>query len=232
MMRKKQTGPELKLFEIDTLKYITPDNVKDSIYYIGIYPNRMSPADVTFARKSGLLDSSAGKLQLSSVAIHYMLNVISFREYAFLILSKQWIKTTNVGNSPSVYNEPLLQYILFEIQARGRIAKASFAHDMDVALCSKYAPVKLSNFESLRYIKGLLVASELIFLNGNDYVINPLATTIIDDLIANANKIVPPTQESEYESYWNSMNYGFYDIITPENKSIYSAFFPNLLKNK
>ena len=30
-MRRKQTGPELKLFELDTLKYITPDNLKDSI---------------------------------------------------------------------------------------------------------------------------------------------------------------------------------------------------------
>ena len=37
-MRRKQIGPELKLFELDTLKYITQDNIKDSIYYIGIYP--------------------------------------------------------------------------------------------------------------------------------------------------------------------------------------------------
>ena len=99
-MRRKQIGPELKLFELDTLKYITQDNIKDSIYYIGIYPERMSPADVTFARKSGLLDSSSGRFHLSSVALHYILDVISFREYSFLMLSKQWIKTTNVGTCP------------------------------------------------------------------------------------------------------------------------------------
>ena len=103
-MRRKQTGPELKLFELDTLKYVTSDNVKDSIQYIGIYPERMSSADVTFARKSGLLDSASGKFHLSSVALHYILNVISYREYAFLMLSKQWIKTTNIGNCPPVYN--------------------------------------------------------------------------------------------------------------------------------
>ena len=51
-MRRKQTGPELKLFELDTLKYISPENIKDSIFYIGLYPERMSAADITFARKS------------------------------------------------------------------------------------------------------------------------------------------------------------------------------------
>jgi len=229
-MRKKQTGPELKLFELDTLKYITPDNVKDSIHYIGIYPERMSPADVTFARKSGLLDSSCGSFHLSSLALHFILNVISFREYAFLILSKQWIKTTNIGNSPSVYNEPLLTYVLSEIQTRGRIAKATFTQEMDKTLSSKYAPVALSNLESLRYIRGLMIASELIVLDRDDYIINPLATAIVNDLITNEKKITPPNEDTEYESYWNSMSHGFYDIISSENKNIYSAFFPNLLK--
>lgn len=229
-MRKKQTSPELKLFELDTLKYITPDNVKDSIHYIGIYPDRMSPADVTFARKSGLLESSSGKFHLSSVALHYILNVISYREYAFLLLSKQWIKTTNIGNGPVIYNEPLLTYVLSEIQTRGRIAKTTFAQELDKALASKYAHVALSNLESLRYIRGLLISSELVVLDGDDYIINPLSTAIVNDLISNNKNITPPTAETEYESYWNSMSNGVYDIITPENKSIYSSFFPNLLK--
>lgn len=229
-MRKKQSGPELKLFELDTLKYITPDNVKDSIHYIGIYPDRMSPADVTFARKSGLLESSSGKFHLSSVALHYILNVISYREYAFLLLSKQWIKTTNIGNGPVIYNEPLLTYVLSEIQTRGRIAKTTFAQVLDKALASKYAHVALSNLESLRYIRGLLISSELVVLDGDDYIINPLSTAIVNDLISNNKNITPPTAETEYESYWNSMSNGVYDIITPENKSIYSSFFPNLLK--
>ena len=148
-MRRKQTGPELKLFELDTLKYITPDNLKDSIHYIGIYPERMSPADVTFARKSGLLDSMSGKFHLSSVALHYILNVISYREYAFLMLSKQWIKTTNIGNNPVIYNEPLLPYMLNEIQSRGHIAKSSFTQEMDESLASKYAPILLNAFHFL-----------------------------------------------------------------------------------
>ena len=100
-MRKKQTGPELKTLELDTLKYITPDNVKDSVYYIGIFPERMSPADVTFARKSGLLETSDNTLHLSKVALHVTLGAISYREYAFLMLSKQWIKTTNVKDEPT-----------------------------------------------------------------------------------------------------------------------------------
>lgn len=229
-MRRKQTGPELKLFELDTLKYITPDNIKDSIHYIGIFPERMSPADVTFARKSGLLDSSSDKFHLSSVALHYILNVISFREYAFLMLSKQWIKTTNVGTSPTIYNEPLLTFVLSEIQERGRISKTLFTQDMDKTLSSKYAPVILSNLDSLRYIRGLLLASELVVLDGNDFIINPLATAIVNDLIANQKNITPPTEDSEYESYWNSMSHGFFDIVTNDNRSIYSAFYPNLVK--
>ena len=229
-MRRKQTGPELKLFELDTLKYVTSDNVKDSIQYIGIYPERMSSADVTFARKSGLLDSASGKFHLSSVALHYILNVISYREYAFLMLSKQWIKTTNIGNCPPVYNEPLLTYLLSEIQSRGYIAKSSFTQDMDKSLASKYAPIILSNLDSLRYIRGLLLASELVILDGENYIINPLATAIVNDLITNAKRISPPSEETEYESYWNTMSHGVFDIITQENKSIYTAFFPNLLR--
>lgn len=229
-MRRKQTSPELKLFELDTLKYITPDNVKDSIHYVGIYPERMSPADVTFARKSGLLDSSLGRLILSKVALHFALGVITFREYAFLMLSKQWVKTTNVGNEPTVYNEPLLVCILDEIQTRGRMPKSSFTQDMDEALASKYAPIILSNSDSLRYVRGLLLASELVVEDGDDYIINPVATALVRDLILNRSHFVPPTEESEYESYWNTMEHGVFDVVNSTNKSLYSTFYPNLIK--
>ncbi len=229
-MRRKQTGPELKLFELDTLKYITPDNIMDSIHYIGIYPERMSPADVTFARKSGLLDSSAGRFHLSCVALHYVLGVISFREYAFLMLSKQWIKTTNIGDGPIIYNEPLLPYILNEIQTRGRISKVVFTQDLDKALSSKYAPVLLSNLESLRYVRGLLLSSELVTLDKDYYIINPLASALVNNIILLQRKFMPPTEDSEYESYWNTMSHGIFDIVNNGNRGIYSSFFPNLLK--
>ena len=229
-MRKKQTGPEIKALELDTLKYVTPDNVRDSIHYIGIFPERMSPADVTFARKSGLLETAENTLRLSKVALHYILEAISYREYAFLMLSKQWIKTTNVKDEPTVYNEPLLPFILEEIQIRGRINKSTFAQEIDQALITKYAPIALSNSESMRYIRGLLIASELVVVEGSDYIINPLATALVRDLIKNRNKIVPPTEESEFEAYWNTMEHGIFDIITPQNKNVYSSFYPNLIK--
>lgn len=229
-MRRKQIGPELKLFELDTLKYITPNNIKDSIYYIGIYPERMSPADVTFARKSGLLDSSFGRLVLSKIALRIMLDVISYREYAFLMLSKQWIKTINVGNEPTVYNEPLLSCLLAEIQTNGKIAKSSFTQDMDAMLASRYAPTILSNSDSLRYVRALLLASELVIEDEGVYSINPLASALVHDFIHNSNKIAPPTEDSEFETYWNTLEHGVLDIITPENQALYSAFYPNLIK--
>ena len=101
---------------------------------------------------------------------------------------------------------------------------------MDKSLASKYAPIILSNLDSLRYIRGLLLASELVILDGENYIINPLATAIVNDLITNAKRISPPSEETEYESYWNTMSHGVFDIITQENKSIYAAFFPNLLR--
>lgn len=229
-MRRKQTGQELKLFEIDTLKYITLENIKDSIHYIGIYPERMSAADVTFARKSGLLDTSYGKAILSQVAVHLILDIISFREYAFLMLSKQWIKTTNVGNVPPIYNEPLLPCILDEIQTRGRMNKSTFTVEMDTVLASKYAPISLSNTESLRYVRGLLTESELIVVDGNDYIINPMATALVRDLVHNRNRITPPNSETDYESYWNTMRHGIFDVIDANNKTLYSTFYPNLIK--
>lgn len=223
-------GPELKLFELDTLKYITLNNIKDSIYYIGIFPERMSAADVTFARKSGLLDSSFDRLVLSKIALHVILNVISYREYAFLMLSKQWIKTTNVGNEPPVYNEPLLACLLSEIQTNGRMSKSSFTQDMDKILAARYAPVPLSNSDSLRYVKGLLFASELIIEGGGYYSINPSASALVHDFIINSHQIIPPTVESEYESYWNTLEHGALDIINATNQKLYSIFYPNLIK--
>lgn len=229
-MRRKQTGPELKALELDTLKYITPDNVKDSVFYIGIYPERMSPADVTFARKSGLLETSSNTLRLSKVALHVTLGAISYREYAFLMLSKQWIKTTNVKNKPTVYNEPLLPFVLDEILTRGRINKSAFTEEIDKVLVAKYAPIPLSNSDSMRYIRGLLETSGLVVVDSDAYIINPLAKALIRDFIANSDKMVSPTEETEYESYWNSLNHGIFDVITSANKSLYSSFFPNLIK--
>ncbi len=229
-MRRKQQGPELKLFELDTLKYVTQDNIQDSIYYIGIYPERMSAADITFARKSGLLDSSCSQPHLSKVALCFILGAITYCEYAFLMLSKQWIKTTNISKEPTIYNEPLLPLILKEIQFQGCINKSSFAIDMDRVIASKYAPIILSNSNSLRYIQRLLIDSELISIDGEFYIINPLATAIVQDIISNRNKIIPPTVESEYETYWNTLQHGVFDFINDENKSIYSNFYPNLIK--
>lgn len=229
-MRRKQIGPELKLFELDTLKYITPSNIKDSIYYIGIYPERMSAADVTFARKSGLLDSSFDRLTLSKIALRVLLDVISYREYAFLMLSKQWIKTTNVGNEPSIYNESLLAFLLNEIQTNGRMPKSTFTQDMDTILASKYAPISLSNSDSLRYVRGLLLASELIVEDGGFYSINPLASALVHDFILNKDKIIPPTEETEFESYWNTLDHGILDIVNDANQILYSTFYPNLIK--
>ena len=229
-MRRKQQGPELKLFELDTLKYVTQDNIRDSIYYIGIFPERMSPADVTFARKSGLLDTSCSQRYLSKVALCFILGAITFREYAFLMLSKQWVKITNINKKPTIYKEPLLPFVLNEIQNQGHISKASFAMDIDRIIATKYAPITLSNSNSLRYIQSLLVASELIVAEEEFYVINPLATAIVQDIIANRDKILPPTIESEYETYWNTMQHGVFDFINDCNKSIYSNFYPNLIK--
>lgn len=227
-MRKKQIGPEIKLFELDTLKYITEDNIRDCIHYIGIYPERMSPADITFARKSGLLDSSSSKFHLSKIALHYILGVISYSEYAFLMLSKQWIKTTNVGNNPTVYHESLLACILDEIQMKGKMNKSTFVAEMDNVFLSRYAPIELSNRESLRYVRGLLLSTELVIVENNDLIINPLASALVHDFIINKNKINPPSQEEE-ESYWNSMSNGVFDLISLQNKNIYSSFYPNLV---
>lgn len=229
-MRRKQIGPELKLFELDTLKYISPDNIKDSIHYIGIFPERMSSADITFARKSGLLDSSFERLVLSKVALHYILNVITYREYAFLILSKQWIKTINVGGDPNIYNESLLACILEEIETRGHMQKSGFTQEMDKVISSKYAPIILSNSDSLRYVRGLLLASELVIEEGDYYSINPFASALVNDFIHNSSDIIPPTEESEYESYWNTLEHGIYDIINSSNRNLYSTFYPNLIK--
>jgi hypothetical protein len=107
--------------------------------------------------------------------------------------------------------------------------KTTFTHEMDATLASKYAPIILSNTDSLRYVRGLLVASELVVIEGEDYIINPLATALVRDFVLNKSKINPPFQDEE-ESYWNSMAHGVFDVINGTNKKIYSRFYPNLIK--
>ena len=76
----------------------------------------------------------------------------------------------------------------------------------------------------------LLLASELVVEDGGDYIINPVATALVSDLILNSSHFVPPTEESEYESYWNTMEHGVFDVLNSTNQSLYSAFYPNLIK--
>jgi hypothetical protein len=92
-----------------------------------------------------------------------------------------------------------------------------------------YETIILSNTDSLRYVRGLLVASELVVIEGEDYIINPLATALVRDFVLNKSKINPPSQDEE-ESYWNSMAHGVFDVINGTNKKIYSRFYPNLIK--
>ena len=69
-----------------------------------------------------------------------------------------------------------------------------------------------------------------IIIENEYFTINPLATAIAKDLILNKNKFNPPNETSEFETFWNSMSNGVFDIVTEENKAIYTSFYPNLIK--
>ena len=101
---------------------------------------------------------------------------------------------------------------------------------MDKIISQKFAYTSLSNTESLRYVRTLLISSGLVIEEKDVYGINPLATSLVLDLISNKSRFLPPNIENEYESYWNSFTHGVFDVITPENKDKYVSFYPNLMK--
>ena len=193
-------------------------------------------ANETWLRKNGLLNSVGGKYELSPIAKAILKEKISLADYCFLLLSKQWIKIKIVGGKDE-YKDNLLSFILSDLLECKSIPESDFiAHIGQIALNkykNSYNGLELSNQEAARYLIEPLLISKLITISNGNFVISPNIVELVTDYVSKANGINRIDQVScADEEYWNSFQYGFYDIINEDNKSLYIKHYPNLFGMK
>lgn len=271
MARNKQTGTEIKLYQIDTMIYLVTKNIItkltmfaeflkeggvaiadqlnlnraralerfDKNYKITDLKELASvdgQANETWLRKNGLLYSVGGRYELSPIANAIIRNKISLSEYCFLLLSKQWIKIKEVGGH-DVFKDNLLSVILKDMLECESIPVSDFVKHIGQIALRKYENVysglTLSNQEAARYLVDPLLISKLIIESKGNYVLSPEIVGLAEDYVSKANGIKRLDQVScADEEYWNCFQYGIYDIINEENKSLYIKHYPRLFTMK
>ena len=270
MARTKQTGPEIKLYQIDTMLYLSTKNIitklamftqfikeggiavadslkvnraralerYDSNYKISDIEksNNNGQANETWLRKNGLLDSGDGRYELSPIAMAINENKISYADYCFLLLSKQWIKVKELGRKDE-YKENMLSFILQDLLSCKRILVSDFvSHFGGIAIDAykeEYEGLSLSNQEAARYLIEPLQISGLIEEVDNYYLIPNKFIPLAKDYIINSKLIRRiDTVNCTDEEYWNSFQFGFYDLINESNESIYMQHYPHLFVMK
>lgn len=189
-------------------------------------------ANETWLRKTGLLYSVGGRYELSPIAKAIIGKKISLAEYCFLILSKQWIKIKEVGEKDE-YKDNLLSFILSDLLEYKSIPVDDFvAHVGQIVLekyKNNYRELEPSNQEAARFLIDPLLISGLIIESNGNYLISPSIVELATDYVSKANGIKRIDQVScADEEYWNSFQYGIYDIINEENKSLYIKHYPHL----
>lgn len=270
MARNKLEGPELKLYEIDTMQYLTRKNIAYGVTAlvefgrkgclpiannIGLsvgkamerFKDAFNPADIingnasgsaydTWLRKNGLLDSQDGKYQLSELGYALSSSMITDREYCFLLLSKQWIKITDVGSQVE-YKKNLLAFLFDTLKNGEPISESSFVSTIGQQSLNlydaNYQDLKISNGEAARFLVDPLKIAEIIDVKDGNIVLHEKVTSLVDDYLKNEEKIKSPSQVGCVEErFWNSFDYGVYDLISDDNRNLYSSVYPNLFRKR
>lgn len=270
MARNKQEGPELKLYEIDTMQYLTRKNIAYGVTALVEFARKnclsianeiglsvgkamerfkecFNPADIangtatgsaydTWLRKNGLLNSQEGCYQLSELGQALSSAKITDREYCFLLLSKQWIKITDVG-SQIEYKRNLLAFLFEKMRNVGSIPEGTFVSTIGQNALdlfnAQYQSLKISNSEAARFLVDPLKIAEIIDLENGNVVLHKGIVSIVDDFLANEGKLKSPSHVGCVEErFWNAMDHGVYDLISDDNRLLYSKVYPNLFKKK
>ena len=270
MARNKQIGPEIKLYQIDTMVYLGTKNIitklsmfaeflKDGGVAIADQLNlnraralerydknyRISDikelttdgqANETWLRKNGLLYSVDGRYELSPIANAIIKEKITLTDYCFLLLSKQWIKVKELGGKDE-YKANMLSVILAEFITSQSIPVGEFVSHIGQIALNKYKDeydgLALSNQEAARFLIEPLLISKLIVEKNGEYCLNPIMRDLATDYVNNAKQIKRIDQVAcACEEYWNSFQYGFYDIVNKENEPLYIQQYPHLFAMK
>ena len=185
-----------------------------------------SPARVTFCKKMGLLkiDESNDLFELTSLGKLIAENNITIEEYSFILLSKMGIYKdgTYLGNLLSIVS----QYF----QSNATLSQSSLG-DYVKQIYNDSSIVKTR----LDIIINTLVVAGLITKVANDiYVLSGLGQAeLLLDYYRRANAVCEAKIDTsdEYSDYIGSIKHGgIFDILSLDNITLYSKFYPNLIK--
>lgn len=266
MARNKQEGPELKLYEIDTMQYLTKKNIAYGVTTLAEFCRNNGPeiakqanltvgkalerfkesfnvqdivngtnngsAYDTWLRKNGFLNSQNDRYELSPLGSALRSSAIEERDFCFLLLSKQWIKITDVG-TPDEYKRNLLAFLFEKIKDGSLTLESAFVEQVGQlsldSFASQYEGLKLSNKEAARFLVDPLKIADIISVENGQVVLTEYARSIADDFLRNEDKLKSPSQvDGSEETFWNSTKYGVYDLISPENSDLYKKAYPRL----
>ena len=194
----------------------------------------------TWFRKSGFLDSSNSTYKLSPIAEALIDGSLSLSEYALMILTKQWIKITPL-NQPVVYGDNLLEVIIEFFTARSassqHVAKTTFVVDLNKYVLNRYSSsykgLQLSNDGASRYLEKLLLLSGVMVESGGNYSLNPRLLPFFleyDSLHGSIRDIASAGCSTDEEKYFNSFEYGIFDLQLVSSKDLMEAEYPGLFK--
>ena len=193
-------------------------------------------ATETWLRKNGLLYSIDGRYELSPIANAIIKEKITLADYCFLLLSKQWIKVKEVGGKDE-YKANLLSVILADFISCQSIPIGDFVSHVGQMVLDKYKDeyygLELSNQEAARFLIEPLLISKLIIGENGKYCLNPDMQDLVADYVNKSQQIKKIDQVAcADEEYWNSFQYGLYDIVNIENEHLYVKHYPHLFAMK
>ena len=189
-------------------------------------------AKETWLRKSGLLSSENGVYELSTIGEGILKKTLPFDCYAFLLLTKQWIKVKPVNETVS-YKKNLLVHLLSLFSGGESYTEEEFktkARQTALDLYKdEYENLKFANEEGERYILPPLYMSGLFVKVDGRIKLNLKYKPLADLISSNEQLFKSPSNAGVSEEYFfNTFQFGIYDILTDETAPIIFEFYSGL----
>lgn len=201
-----------------------------------IHEGNSNPAALAcFCRKDGLLYDINDKFELSNMAEALLKDAaIPASEYAFVLLSKQWIKI----DGKCVINLLVLLYNLL-------VKDSSFIHKLYTykedligkevffpAICGRaFADDDIIDFNRFDILKNMMELAGLVSYNEDEPYVSNEALKVLTDFAAHSHNLTAyGDTEQDFYNYISANNFGILEVLPKTNTEIYRALYPNLVK--
>ena len=184
-------------------------------------------------RKDGLLFDQDGKFELSEIAKEYLLNErISTKEFAFILLSKQWIR---VDGSCKISLLVLLYDLIKEdvdfldklYKKEDEVRKIIF----EKATGKDLEPTDKIDFNRFDILRNMMETAGLISHEKDKPILHADAQEILEAFHKDSDKLSKyEDTDNSFYTYICANNYGVLEIISSENAETFAKLYPNLAK--